>query len=48
MSKLKYRSNTSSSYKDFREAELKKKELKNRRQVRLAMRENKRYNEAMA
>lgn len=45
---IKNRSSTRSSYKDFREAELKKKELKEKRRARLVMRENKRYNEAMA
>lgn len=41
---IKNRSSTRSSYKEFREAEIKKKELKNKRRLRLAMRENKRYN----
>lgn len=45
MNYIKNRSSTRSSYKDFRESKIKKKELKNKRQVRLAMRENKRYNE---
>ena len=35
---IKKRSSTRSSYKDFREAELKKKELKEKRRLRLAMR----------
>ena len=48
MNRLKDRSSTRSSYKDYRSAELKKKELNNKRRVRLAARENKRYNEAMA
>lgn len=45
---IKNRSSTRSSYKDFKDLKLKKKELKNKRQDRLAVRENKRYNEALS